>query len=109
MNEVCGDNRFELIAKYRQKLIDATNIETSPDEMKVLDNILFRMWQMGWLNRWESGSTSELKELREWAVKKAAMYDKKINERPHQYSAYVNRERYEFVIELCDKALGRAE
>lgn len=47
--QVCNDNRFELIEKAKQRLIKATNIETSPEEMKVLDNILFRFWQMGWL------------------------------------------------------------
>lgn len=47
---MCGDNRFELIAKYKQQLIEATNIESSPDEMAVLDDILFRFWQMGWLD-----------------------------------------------------------
>lgn len=52
MNEnVCNDNRFNLIAKYKAKLIEATNIETSQDEMAVMDNILFRMWQMGWLDK----------------------------------------------------------
>lgn len=47
---MCGDNRFELIAKYKQQLIEATNIESSPDEMAVIDDILFRFWQMGWLD-----------------------------------------------------------
>ena len=51
MSEVCSDNRFELIGKFKGELIDATNIETSPEEMAVLDNILFRMWQMGWLDK----------------------------------------------------------
>lgn len=46
----CGDNRLELIAKYKQQLIEGTNIENSPDEMAVIDNILFRFWQMGWLD-----------------------------------------------------------
>ena len=53
MGDKCTDNRFELIEKYKKKLIEATNIETAPDEMKVLDNILFRFWQMGWLDRLE--------------------------------------------------------
>lgn len=47
--QVCNDNRFDLIEKAKQRLIKATNIETSPEEMKVLDSILFRFWQMGWL------------------------------------------------------------
>ena len=51
MSEVCGDNRFELIGEFKDKLVEGTNIETSPDEMAVLDNILFRFWQMGWLDK----------------------------------------------------------
>ena len=51
--DLCGDNRFELIEKYRKELIEATNIESSPDEMAVLNTILFRFWQMGWLDRLE--------------------------------------------------------
>ena len=53
MADLCTDNRFELIEKYKKKLIEATNIEDSQDEMKVIDDILFRMWQMGWLDRLE--------------------------------------------------------
>ena len=53
MADFCDDNRFELIEKYKQKLIDETNIESAPDEMKVLDNIMFRIWQMGWLDKLE--------------------------------------------------------
>ncbi len=49
MSEVCTDNRFEVIAAYKKKLIESTNIETSPDEMAVIDNVLFRFWQLGWL------------------------------------------------------------
>lgn len=48
--ECCTDDRFEMIERAKNELIKATNIETSEDEMKVIDNILFRFWQMGWLN-----------------------------------------------------------
>lgn len=51
--DLCTDNRFEIIKKYRQRIIEATNIETSPDEMKVLESILFRFWQLGWLDKLE--------------------------------------------------------
>ena len=51
--EICGDNRFEIIAKAKAHLLDATNIDTAEDEMKVLDNFLFRCWQMGWLDRYD--------------------------------------------------------
>ena len=53
MCEICTDNRFEVIAWYKQKLIEDTNIEQSPKEMEVIDSILFRFWQMGWLERKE--------------------------------------------------------
>ena len=50
MGEICTDNRFEVIERYKQKLIEDTNIEQSPKEMEVLDSLLFRFWQMGWLD-----------------------------------------------------------
>lgn len=53
MANVCGDNRFEVIAMAKQALLDSTNIDESPDEMKVLNNFLFRCYQMGWLDRYE--------------------------------------------------------
>lgn len=53
MGELCTDNRFELIEKYKKKLIEATNIESRKCEMALLDDILFRFWQMGWLDRLE--------------------------------------------------------
>lgn len=49
--DTCGDDRFELIATARAKLLDATNIESRPEEVAVLDSILFRCWQMGWLDQ----------------------------------------------------------
>lgn len=54
MSEVCSDNRFDLIGEFKDKLVKGTNIETSPEEMAVLDNILFRIWQMGWLDKLKS-------------------------------------------------------
>ena len=57
--DICGDDRFEIIAKAKAHLLEATNIDTSPDEMKVLDNFLFRCWQMGWLDRYEVAEQTE--------------------------------------------------
>lgn len=51
MGELCTDNRFELIAECKNQIIEATNIETAENEMAVIDNILFRFWQMGWLDK----------------------------------------------------------
>ena len=50
MDDMCTDNRFELIKRFKKKLIESTNIETSPEEMKAIDSLLFRFWQMGWLD-----------------------------------------------------------
>lgn len=44
------DSSIKLIEKYKKKLIESTNIESRPEEMLVIDNILFRFWQLGWLN-----------------------------------------------------------
>lgn len=49
---IVDNGRFEIIAKAKEDLIKSTNIEISEDEMKVLDNFLFRCWQMGWLDRY---------------------------------------------------------
>lgn len=53
MGEHCDDNRFKLIEKYKNRLIEATNIEQRPDEMAVIDSVLFRFWQMDWLDKLE--------------------------------------------------------
>lgn len=62
--EMCTDNRFEIIAAYKKKLIDGTNIESSQDEMAVIDNILFRFWQMGWLPPIPHGDLIDRDKLR---------------------------------------------
>ena len=54
MDIMCNDSRFEIIDKAKKHLLEATNIDTSPDEIKVLDNFLFRCWQMGWLDRYDN-------------------------------------------------------
>ena len=51
--DICGDNGFEIIAKAKADLLESTNIETDEAEMAVIDNILFRCWQMGWLDRYD--------------------------------------------------------
>lgn len=61
MDCTCGDNRFEIIQKAKEDLIRATNIESSRDEMEVLDSILFRAWQMGWLEKYEPDYKARMK------------------------------------------------
>ena len=52
MSYTCGDNRFDIIQKAKDDLLESTNIASSQDEMKVLDSVLFRAWQMGWLKKY---------------------------------------------------------
>ena len=54
MKEVCGDNRFLIIERAKKDIINSTNIESSKDEMKSLDSFLFRCWQMGWLDKYDT-------------------------------------------------------
>lgn len=53
MTEICNDNRFELIEKYKRELLESTNIADSKEEMDVIDSILFRFGQMDWLDKLE--------------------------------------------------------
>ena len=46
---VCADDRFGMIKFFKNRLVEATNISTSQREMDVIDSILFRFYQLGWL------------------------------------------------------------
>lgn len=48
--DICTDNRFEIIEGIHKYLVENTNIESSKEELKYLDNILFRLWQSNLLN-----------------------------------------------------------
>lgn len=50
--EGCTDNRFEIIARAKEAILEETNIASSENEIKVLDNFFFRCWQMGWLSKY---------------------------------------------------------
>ena len=56
MGDICGDNRFAIIKRAKEDIIQSTNIESSKDEMNVLDSFLFRCWQMGWLGKYNKKS-----------------------------------------------------
>ena len=62
--EQCCDDRFEIINETKQYIINATNIETSPEEMNVLDSICFRLWQLG-LTKRNKDKLTELKNILE--------------------------------------------
>lgn len=58
MYETCGDNRFEIIQKAKDDLIQATNIADCQVDMEYIDSFLFRAWQMGWLDKYETSAMS---------------------------------------------------
>ena len=76
MNETCTDNRFEIIEKAKRHILEVTNIDTSPEEMKVLDNFLFRCWQMGWLDKYNPRDDGDYMEL--FSVKNGMRYNTKV-------------------------------
>ena len=49
----CSDNRFLIIERAKKDLLESTNISSSDEEMAVVDNFLFRCWQMGWLGKYD--------------------------------------------------------
>lgn len=71
----CCDNRFEIIAKAKEALLKETNIARDEQEMAVIDNILFRCWQMGWLDKYDdtkdSNSESIGKNLKPFSLEAA--------------------------------------
>lgn len=76
MNEVCTDNRFEIIEKAKKQILESTNISSSTDEMKVLDSFLFRCWQMGWLDKYTPRDDGIYFET--FAVKEGVRYNNKV-------------------------------
>lgn len=49
----CGDDRFKIIGEARKDIIEKTNIAENEFSMELplLDGILTRVWQVGWLNK----------------------------------------------------------
>lgn len=88
MNVMCTDDRFETVDRAKRDLLEYTNIETSPEEMKVLDNFLFRCWQMGWLDKYKSKDDGLYAEL--FAVKNGMKYSAKIISMSEMSTTLVN-------------------
>lgn len=68
---ICGDNRFEIIKKAKQAILEETNIKDDKAQMAELDSFLFRCWQMGWLKKYEEKESNEGQALL-YAVEKTA-------------------------------------
>lgn len=56
MGDMCNDGRFEIIEAAKKDILEKTNIETSHAEMTVLNNFLYRCWQMGWLKQYNKAN-----------------------------------------------------
>lgn len=67
---ICGDNRFEIIEKAKQAILEETNIKDNKAQMAELDSFLFRCWQMGWLKKYEEDNNEGQALL--YAVEKTA-------------------------------------
>lgn len=92
MSEICGDNRFEIIDKVKKRLLEATNIEQSPKELEVLDNLLFRLWQCGYF------SLNEQNEQ----LKQQLENEKQLNAEIKKRLVEVEYDCEEFNHEYCD-------
>ena len=73
---ICGDNRFEIIEKAKQAILEETNIKNDKAQMAELNSFLFRCWQMGWLKKYEEKETNEGQALL-YAVEKTAKRTKR--------------------------------
>ena len=71
---ICGDNRFEIIEKAKQAILEETNIKDDKAQMAELDSFLFRCWQMGWLKKYEQDNEGQALL---YAVEKTAERTKK--------------------------------
>ena len=68
MMETCGDNRFEIIQKAKDDLMESTNIDMCQVDMEYVDSFLFRAWQMGWLEKYEPDYKERMKK-EYWQIK----------------------------------------
>ena len=99
MATICGDNRDESIRKAKEALLESTNIEDSPKEMAVLDNFLFRCWQMGWLDKYNKYDNYKIPWVE--PIERAKHYCN-IERKPCEYA---NSNGY-CMISACTKVCG---
>ena len=61
--EIYSDTCEDIIQAAKEDLLFSTNIESHPEEMKVLDSILFRCWQMGWLDKYDETKENNRRDV----------------------------------------------
>ena len=112
MGELCGDNRFKMIEAAKKRLVESTNIESSPDEMKCIDSFLFRAWQMGWLNCAElpiKNLRSDYDRMRSALVAVKDAFQTDIIWAPGESPTYEAVEKVRMVYKAVIDALGITE
>lgn len=73
----CDDERFKIIAQAKKDIIEKTNIAENElsMELPLLDGILMRVWQVGWLNKKPAEWSEEDEEMLSWAVELVERYE----------------------------------
>ena len=63
MSTLCGDNRFVIIQRAMEDMIASTNIVLNSGEARaILEHLLFKAWQMGWLDMYEPDHKERMKK-----------------------------------------------
>ncbi len=99
----CNDNRNEIIKETKEYIIRSTNIDTDKDEMKVLDNICFRLWQLGLTKR----NLDKLRVYEEAGAKNSNVYKELIKKYGDKQLIVAVEELSELQKELCKALRGK--
>lgn len=89
MGDCCIDNRFEVIERAKQHILESTNIESRQEECDVLDSFLYRCWQMGWLKDYDDENKQICdREWKNWVVEKPLELEEVIGFNPLWINEY---------------------
>lgn len=107
---ICGDNRFEIIEKAKQAILEETNIKDEKAQMAELDSFLYRCWQMGWLKKYENDNEGQALL---YAVEKTAertkreVIEKAVSWIKHHLHLYAANISYPKLVEDFTKAMEK--
>lgn len=86
----CGDDRFKIIGEAKKDIIEKTNIAENKlsMELPLLDGILTRVWQTGWLNKkqkpeWSEEDEKQIRQIER--IVKDAGCTQKLQEQIHNW------------------------
>ena len=98
---ICNDNSLGLIIKYKNKLIESTNVEISKDEMVGIDFILFRFWKMGLLDKLEDFDRQKA-EIERLKIENLELV-KQIVFEPEEINFTINKAKSEAIKEFAER------